>query len=369
MGRAWRMLAALLLLVLGALPFAASTAAMAQSVVRVGYMPIAEELPKMVANEQGFFKKHGLDAELVRFESGPDMGTALLGGSIQFGMIGTPGLINAAVAGRPLVAIVDNGSNVVGPSGYEYYTGLVVLDKSPIKTIGDLKGKKIAINVLKANSEAQTVMQVQRWNADHPAQTLDLNTDVQFITIPFGSMPAALEQGRADAASMIEPFMTQLSLQRKVRIVAPVSYALPNWPVSFGVVRLDYGQKNLDVLKAYRAAWFEAVDWIEVAPERGACLHPEIYRGAGGCRQTDRAAALVEGYHLHRARHGKADGCDGRGWNDPARCRSEQDDRRRPEHPAKVTVRCRPISMSTRFRSPMSGTAPWWRRCAMSPSA
>ena len=263
MSKFWQLCATSLILAFGVVPFFASTATKAQSVVRVGYMPIAEELPKMVANEQGFFKEHGLNAELVRFESGPDMGTALLGGSIQFGMIGTPGLVYAAVAGRPLVAIVDNGSNVVGPSGYEYYTGLVVLDDSPIKTIGDLKGKKIAINVLKANSEAQTVMQVLRWNKEHPDQTLDLNTDVQFITIPFGSMPAALEQGRADAASMIEPFMTQLSLQRKVRIIAPVSYALPNWPVSFGVVRLDYGQNNIDVLKAYRAAWFEAVDWIQ----------------------------------------------------------------------------------------------------------
>ena len=117
---------ALMLLALGSVAPVA-----AQSSVRVGYMPIAEELPKMVANEKGFFKKRGLNAELVRFESGPDMGTALLGGSIQIGMIGTPGLINAAVAGRPLVAIVDNGSNVGGSKGYEYYTGLVVLDNSP----------------------------------------------------------------------------------------------------------------------------------------------------------------------------------------------------------------------------------------------
>ena len=199
--------------------FAAAASAAAQTSVRIGYMPIAEELPKMVANEKGFFKEHGLDAELVRFESGPDMGTALLGGSIQFGMIGTPGLINAAVAHRPLVAIVDNGSNVVGPSGYEYYTGLVVLDGSPIQTIGDLKGKKIAINVLKANSEAQTVMQVLRWNKEHPDRKLDLGADVQFITIPFGSMPIALEQGRVDAASMIEPFMTQLEQKQKVRAI------------------------------------------------------------------------------------------------------------------------------------------------------
>jgi NitT/TauT family transport system substrate-binding protein len=230
--------------------------------VRLGYMPIAEELPKFVANEKGLFKKHGLDVELVRFESGPDMGTALLGRSIQIGMIGTPGLINAAVADRPLVAIVDNGSNVLGASGYEYYTGLVVLEDSPIRTLGDLKGKKIAVNVLKANSEAQTVIQVVRWNKEHPDQALDLSRDVTFVTLPFGSMPTALEKGIVDAASMIEPFMTQLSMRRKVRVIAPVDYALGNWPVSFGIVLRDYGEKNVANLEKYRAAWFEAVDWI-----------------------------------------------------------------------------------------------------------
>ncbi len=250
-------------------------AAWAQSDIRVGYMPIAEELPKMVANEQGLFKKHGLNAEMVRFESGPDMGTALLGGSIQIGMIGTPGLVNAAVAGRPLVAIVDNGSNVVGSVGYEYYTGLVVLDKSPIKNIGDLKGKKVAVNVLKANSETQTVLQVLRWNKEHPDKKIDINKDIQFITIPFGSMPAALTQGRVDAASMIEPFMTQLSGKSKVRVIAPVSYAMSNWPVSFGIVRLDYGEKNVDVLKKYRAAWYEAVDWIKANPDKARAMIPK----------------------------------------------------------------------------------------------
>lgn len=252
-----RCLAALALLVL-----CTAAPAKADTKIMVGYMPIAEELPKMVAFEKGFFKQNGLDVELVRFESGPDMGTALLGGSIQIGMIGTPGLIYAVLAGRPLVAIVDNGTNDLGPSGYEYYTGLVVLDNSPIKNIGDLRGKKIAINVLKANSEAQTVMQVLRWNRENPSQAIDINKDVEFVVIPFGSMPAALEQGRVDAASMIEPYMTQLSMERKVQVVAPVSYALPHWPVSFGIVRRDYGEKNVDVLKKYRASFSEAALWI-----------------------------------------------------------------------------------------------------------
>jgi NitT/TauT family transport system substrate-binding protein len=230
-------------------------------------MPIAEDTPKFVAAERGIFKKHGLDAEMVRFESGPDMGTALIGGSIHFGMIGTPGLINAAVAGRNLVAFYDNGTNKMGPAGFEYYTGLIVLDNSPIRNIGDLKGKKIAVNVLKSNSETQTVMQVRRWNKENPARAIDLNKDVQMLIMPFGSMQAALERGIVDAVSLIEPFTAQIMMKHKVRVIAPVEYALPNWPVSFGVVRRDFGEKNADVLRKYLAAWNESVSWIRANPD------------------------------------------------------------------------------------------------------
>ena len=230
--------------------------------IRLGYMPIAEETPKFVAYELALFKKRGLEVEMVRFESGPDMGTALLGGSIQVGMIGTPGMINAAVAGRPLIYLYDNGTNVKGPQGHEYFTGLVVLEGSPIKDIGDLKGKKVALNVLKTNSEVQTVMQVERWNREHPDRKIDLTNDVRFTTMPFGSMLAALERGLVDAASLLEPYTTQMLSRHKIRIISPVSYALEDWPVSLGVARRDFAENHVNTLKAYKATWFEAVRWI-----------------------------------------------------------------------------------------------------------
>ena len=125
-------------------------------------------------------------------------------------------------------------------------------------------------------------MQVLRWNKEHPDRKLDLNKDIQFITIPFGSMPVALEQDHVDAVSMIEPFMTQLSEKHKVRVIAPVNYAMPNWPVSFGIVRLDYGEKNVDVLEKYRDAWFEAVNGSKAIKPRRV----RLFRNILVCRRT-----------------------------------------------------------------------------------
>ncbi|MGD9946647.1 MAG: ABC transporter substrate-binding protein [Burkholderiaceae bacterium] len=252
-----------LLLFAALLFFASAQSAHANDKLRVGYLPIAEDAPKFVGVQKGIFKKHGLDVELVRFESGPDQVSAVLSGAIQVGAIGSPGIVFAAAGGRSVVAFLNNGSNRSGDAGHEYYAGIVVPEKSTIRSIGDLKGKRVAANVLKSNSEVQTILQVQRWNRENPSQQIDMERDIRFVVLPFGSMPGALERNLADAASLIEPFMTQLSMQQPVRVVAPVGYAMPNWPISLGVAERDYARKNAEVLSRYRTAWAEAVAWID----------------------------------------------------------------------------------------------------------
>ena len=79
--------------------------------------------------------------------------------------------------------------------------------------------------------------------------------------------------------------MTQLKSARKVRIIAPVQYALPSWPVSFGVVRRDYAEQNGEVVTKFRAAWNDAVQWIHAHPDearsimqKSAGVPPEVAR-------------------------------------------------------------------------------------------
>jgi len=50
---------------------------------RIGYQQTILYLPLFVAKEQGYFKKHGVDVELVNFVSAPDMMQALLAGQIN----------------------------------------------------------------------------------------------------------------------------------------------------------------------------------------------------------------------------------------------------------------------------------------------
>lgn len=230
--------------------------------VVVGYMPIAEQAPNFIAADVGIFKKHGLDVDLKLFQSGPAIGAAQLGGSVDVGLIGTPGAIFAWAAGKPLYAFADIGTNVdVKP--YAYSAGLVTRADSPLKDFGDLKGKKVGVNVLKANAEIQLMMMAKRWAAEHPSRRVDIEKDVKLVVIPMPSMPAALEKGVVDAVVIWDPFATAIDMKGGLKVVTPVSYALPGWPVGFWLITKQVAQERPDAVVAYREAFYEAAEWIK----------------------------------------------------------------------------------------------------------
>lgn len=227
----------------------------------VGYMPIAEQAPNFVAADMGIFKKHDLDVDLKLFQSGPAIGAAQLGGSLDVGLIGTPGALFAWSAGKSLYAFVDLGSNVdVKPVAYS--AGLITRADSPLKTFGDIKGKKVGVNVLKANAEIQLMMMARRWSAEHPNNPVDIEKDIKLVVMPMPSMPTALEKGLVDAVITWEPFATAIDVKLGQKVITPVEYALPGWPVGFWLVTKTVAQERPEAVIAFREAFYEAADWI-----------------------------------------------------------------------------------------------------------
>lgn len=230
--------------------------------IRVAYMPIAEQGPNFVAADMGIFKKHNLDVELKLFHSGPAIGAAQLGGSIDVGLIGTPGAIFAWASGKPLYAFADLATNI-DRTPIAYATGLATRSDSSLQKFSDLKGKKVAVNVLKANAEIQLMMMAKRWNAEHPGNRVDIAKDVKLVVMPFPSMPAAIERRVVDAAVLWEPFATAIDMKVGLKVITPVSYALRGWPVGFWLIRKKVAQERPDAVLAYREAFYEAAEWIQ----------------------------------------------------------------------------------------------------------
>jgi putative hydroxymethylpyrimidine transport system substrate-binding protein len=98
-----------------------------------------DHAPLIIAKEKGFFKNHGLDVELVA-PADPNLPPKLVAaGKADLAVSYQPQLHVQVAEGLPLVRI---GTLVSTP-----LNSLVVLASGPIKSIADLKGKKVGFSV------------------------------------------------------------------------------------------------------------------------------------------------------------------------------------------------------------------------------
>lgn len=172
---------------------AGSTAAKSgqKVVVKVGTTPSLCQAPLFVAKEKGFYKDAGIDVELVSLES-QNANEAIGTGKID--------------AMQTLVAKTiqpwQNGLPVKGTTGVHYgCVRAVVRGDSDIKTVKDLKGKKIGVQGL-ADTGAVTI---QRALEHEGISVKPEKMEVEFVTVDRNSLPQALQSGQVDAIAMTDP--------------------------------------------------------------------------------------------------------------------------------------------------------------------
>ena len=156
----------------------------------VGYSPIsAATLPFFIAVEERLFQKHGLEVVPVFFGGSPLINAAMMAGEFPIGLTGGAGIISSQLAGSDLTVI---GS----------YLQVLTIDgmaKPAIKTIDDLKGKKVAVSRIGASTYFAGLSMLDSRGMKP--------TDVVFIQAGgVGESYAALANGAVDAAMIGYPF-------------------------------------------------------------------------------------------------------------------------------------------------------------------
>src|SRR5215475_4886821 len=126
------------LMALAAVGLAVPGAASAQTKITIGIPtspPNIVHMPTIVAKELGLYKKAGLDVDIVSLGDGTKVYRAMLAGNIEFGL--TPG--------APTIIGRSNGAEVKALSANlpKFEASMVV--RADIKTLADLKGKRIGI--------------------------------------------------------------------------------------------------------------------------------------------------------------------------------------------------------------------------------
>jgi len=163
--------------------------------IKIGFIPIVNQAPPMVAQEKGYFAAQGLEVELIYFRNFPEMVPLLATGELDFSVGDhSVNLLNAIVSELPIKVV---GGMMVRPEGREGSFLQVrkdLLDSGEVTEFSDLSGRKIAIHTLATIVEftfAQTLAEA--------GISID---DVELVVLPFSDMSLAMANGAVDAAIM-----------------------------------------------------------------------------------------------------------------------------------------------------------------------
>lgn len=165
-------------------------------------------------------------------------------------------MVTAFLEGQPVRIIANNLPFATMP--------WIVKPDSPIKSMKDLKGKKLGYS--RPGSASQTLAFIAL-----RAVGLDPEKDVQMIAV--GGAPdslTAVRTGVIDAGFSVDPVATQEMLRNNVRILAIASEFVTNWTDVVLATSVDYAKSNGDVLAAYLRAHQKAMDFIKTNPEKAA---------------------------------------------------------------------------------------------------
>jgi NitT/TauT family transport system substrate-binding protein len=223
--------------------------------VKLAFVPLASMLPVWIAEEQGFFRDHGIELENVSgAEESPTGVPLVMSGEANVALITPTGLIQAAQEDLPVQALT--GLTRVGETEERDDSGMVVVEASPVQDLGDLSGKRVALTSL--NSSPQWTVQSAIDQAGGDSGT------VEFIQSPLSAMQGLLESGEVDAAAIPDPLLPGALADGTLRLLArPNHLVLGGQPALLLFSSKEWISGNAETARSFRAAVGDAAAFIE----------------------------------------------------------------------------------------------------------
>lgn len=239
-------------LALGAAMAASAAIAGAADTIRMGSRNTNLDV---ILIESGLLAKYDIDAEVVRVKTGIEMVEALLGDSVDVGIVGGAPLTSALLRTDKL-AVIGNAWTTDGG-----YAKVLVRQDAPFRTIHDLKGKKIANKIGSGSYRA-----LGDWCAKNDCQL----SDFEILNTAPAAIIAALESGSVDAGIWFAPTTSIAVHKGFARILGDFKGA--NLGQATWVAREPFAGDNADLLSRFMAAATDAQELVINNPREGAEL-------------------------------------------------------------------------------------------------
>ena len=217
----------------------------------VGMTPSDDAAAVLYAQTSGMFRRAGLDVDVQSISSGAATAAALAGGTFQFGSVSAVSAVTALAKGLPLQFVAPSG---LYNSSTEFVATLVRAN-SDFKTGKDFNGHVIgSVSLQDLNSIAML-----SWIDKHGGDS----KTVKVIEIPYSALITALETGKVDMATFIQPGLSAGLANGKLRVFGKTYDALaPHFYITSWMARTDWAAANPDIVKKFATVMRDASIYV-----------------------------------------------------------------------------------------------------------
>jgi len=222
--------------------FSIVTSLYAQNRLMLGYSSLSSnQTPIWVAKEEGFYKRFGVEADLILIEGSTRGAQALISGDLP--MIG--------MAGQAIISARARGADLVAVAGVVNKMNYIFVGSPSVKTPEDLKGKRIGISQIGTASYHAVVLALKQWHLDARRDHITvLQVGTQAARV------ASLNSGGCDAM-IVNPGLGTTMKQRGYNIIADFSELPIAYPLQLIATRERFLKTEPDLaerlIKAYVA--------------------------------------------------------------------------------------------------------------------
>src|SRR5690242_17348649 len=234
----------------------AAAAAMAENIAVGNYGSSANGMPFAVALEKGYFQQEGANVTSIIASEGGGTSVRNAMSGVAYGEA-NPGAIAVAIQqGADLRIVSDNVLTIAE------FAWLVKKD-SPIKSLADLKGKKIGYTNPRSTSQALDILLLKKAGLKPE--------DAELVKVGgFGPMMPALELGQIDVAPVTEPLWSKN--KDKYRVLITGAEALPPLDNVVGIATGEAMKTHGDFIRAVIRARRKAVKFMAEHPDEAGEL-------------------------------------------------------------------------------------------------
>jgi len=229
-------------------------------IIRIGYQKFGTlNILKAEGTLEKVLEPKGFKVEWTEFPGGPQLLEALNVGSLDLGHTGEAPPIFAQAAGAPIVYFANEPINPKGEA-------ILVPKDSPIQSVKDLKGKKIALNK-GSNVHYLLVRALEEYGIQYE--------EIEPVFLAPADARAAFEQGSVDAWVIWDPFFAEAEAKTGARIIVDGTGLVQNR--EFFLASRSFAKKHSELLDiVYKEIEKAERKTMENKTETAAFLSPQL---------------------------------------------------------------------------------------------